>query len=160
MSTTLPTHQVLAEDGTLAYQENESSSPSNDSSSPVDSIAALVRTRFHNGSIICVSAALLDLCNLEMEELMYNYKITVLGEGKERIDGQLVYRVDCPLHLSENTESPLMSLDLWCFEETLDTFSLGYRIESAEVLSRCVRMCGLIFLISLQSLRRPTLTAL
>lgn len=66
---------------------------------------------------------------------MDDYKITVLGEGKERIDGQLVYRVNCPLHSPEDEETPIISLDLWCFEETQDTFFLGYRIDSAAVFS-------------------------
>lgn len=65
---------------------------------------------------------------------MDEYNVTVLGDGKERIDGQLVYRIDCPMHhMSEDDESPVMGLDLWCSGETEDAFSLGFRVGSPTV---------------------------
>lgn len=64
---------------------------------------------------------------------MDQYKVNLLGEGKERVDGQLVYRIDCPLHTPEEDDSPIMRLDLWCFEETKESFSLGFRVNCEKV---------------------------
>lgn len=57
MSTTLTTHHVLADDGTLACLDEESSS---DSIHSLDSVAALIRPRFHYGSATCVFKSVID----------------------------------------------------------------------------------------------------
>lgn len=63
------------------------------------------------------------------------YNVEMLVEKNQRIDDQLVYRLQCALHgsIDEKPAAAVMALDLWCYEECKPGYIVGYRIESENV---------------------------
>lgn len=63
---------------------------------------------------------------------MDDFDVVMLDFPSEMIEDQLVYRVKLPLH-PPNGASEEILLDLWCFDDSNDSYKLGFRIFGEQV---------------------------
>lgn len=62
------------------------------------------------------------------------FDVEMLMEEQDRVDGQLVYRLQCELYDSIGQKQPPLLLDLWCFEESEAGYVMGFRITGENVV--------------------------